>query len=91
MLELLTYEERISYFEAFWEYETPRVGEPGALGWNHWQFLFKQGGAPNTEDAQPFPPGTIASSKHVVAFSKNATSRFIILFVLRFGQKTMTI
>jgi len=63
---LLTYEERISYFEAFWEYETPRVGEPGALGWNHWQFLFKQGGAPNTEDAQPFPPGTIASSKHVI-------------------------
>jgi len=63
---LMIYEERITYFEAFWESETPRIGEPGALGWRQWQYLFKQDMNPNPEDAEPFPNGNISRSKHVL-------------------------
>lgn len=33
----LDFEEALDALELFWESEVPRMGEPGATGWSHWE------------------------------------------------------
>jgi hypothetical protein len=56
----------LTYFEAFWESNCPRIGENNAPGWNSWHDEFLQSDENPEFEIQDFPKGNISSSKHVV-------------------------
>merc|ERR550539_887190 len=67
---LLTFEERMTYFEGFWESQAARVGEPNACGWAQWQYLYSRNEEVDAASPKPYPAGNTANSKHFLWSTK---------------------